>query len=292
MIADSFYRLGQYIAKSLPLDKAYSFSQQVALVRYYFSLQGKKIVSENLRTVLQSKGETFDQQKVAELTRGVYENFGKYLVEFFRFTNIDDEFIKKKVKIVGLENLDNCLKLGRGAISLSAHLGNWELGAAILPALGYKLEVIRLKHRAKAVNNFFDKKRKDRGVKSINTGVGIKMCFNTLKNNHILATVGDKNYSKHGKHGEKIRFFGKIAEMPRGAAYFSYRMNTPIIPTFMVRQPDNTFIFSLEKAIMPDISNEQGDEINKLLKKCLVVIEDYISHHKTQWLMYHKVWNN
>ncbi len=292
MIADSFYRLGQYIARSLPLDKAYSFSRQVALVRYYVTPRTKKIVGKNLRTVLQSKRETFDQKKIAKLTREVYKNFGKYLVEFFRFTNIDEEFIKKKVKIVGLEHLDDCLKLGRGAISLSAHLGNWELGAAILPALGYKLEVIRLKHRATAVNNFFDKKRKARGVKSINTGMGIKMCFNTLKNNHILATVGDKNYSRHGKQGEKIRFFGKIAEMPRGAAYFSYRMNTPIIPTFMIRQPDNTFIFTLEKAIMPDISNEQGDEIKKLLRKCLMVIENYIGRHKTQWLMYHKVWND
>jgi len=288
MISDSFYRLGQYIARSLPIDKAYSFSRQVALVRYYFSLQGKKIVAENLRTVLQFKRETFDQQKVAELTREVYMSFGKYLVEFFRFTNIDEEFIEKNVKIIGLENIDNCLKLGRGVVSLSAHLGNWELGAAILPALGYKLDAIRLKHKAEAVNNFFDKKRAAKGVDNINTGMGIKKCFTALKNNHILATVGDNNFLKSG---EKARFFGKIAEMPRGAAYFSYRMNAPIVPTFLVRQPDNTFIFCLDKPIMPDISNDQDAEIRRLLEKGLAVIEDYVGRYKTQWLMYHEVWN-
>lgn len=288
MISDSFYRLGQYIARTLPLNKAYSFSQQVALVKYYFSPKGRKIVGENLRTVLQSKRETFDQDKIAELTREVYMSFGKYLVEFFRFSQIDKEFIKSKVKIVGLEHIDNCLKLGRGVISLSAHLGNWELGAAILPALGYELDAIRLKHKAKAINRFFDKKRKSRGVESIDTGIGVKKCFKALKANHILATVGDKNFSNKG---EKIRFFGRITEMPRGAAYFSYRMNSPIVPTFLVRQPDNTFIYSFEEPIMPDISNDQEAEMKRLLEKGLAVIEDYVSRYKTQWLMYHEVWN-
>jgi KDO2-lipid IV(A) lauroyltransferase len=288
MISDSFYRLGQYIARSLPLEKAYSFSDRVALIRYYFSLQGKKIIGENLRTVMQAQRETFDRDKITALTREVYMNFGRYLVEFFRFKNIDKDFINQRVKIVGLEYIDKCLKEGRGVITLSAHLGNWELGAAVMAALGYKLDAIRLKHKARAVNNFFDKKRRDKGVDIIDTGYGIKECYKSLKNNHILATVGDKNFSTNG---EKIRFFGKITEMPRGAAFFSYRMNTPIIPTFMIRQPDNTFLLSFEEPIIPDLSNEREAEIEKLLKKGSRVIEDYIGRYKTQWLMYHRVWN-
>jgi KDO2-lipid IV(A) lauroyltransferase len=288
MISDSLYHAGQLISRKLPLNKAYSFAEKVALLRYHFAFRGRKIVTDNLRTVLQSKMETFDLEKLGQLTKEVYKNFAKYLVEFLRYKNIDKEFIKQKINIVGLENLENCLKKGRGVISLSAHLGNWELGAAVVTALGYELEVVRLKHKTKAVNSFFDRKRVEKGIKNINTGVGVKRCYRVLKNNHILATVGDKNFSYKG---EKARFFGKIAELPRGAAFFSYRMNSPIVPTFCIRRPDNNFNFHFGEPIEPDIKQDEKKEVSRLMNKGIEIIEDYVGRYKTQWLMFHRIWD-
>jgi len=43
---------------------------------------------------------------------------------------------------------------------------------------------------------------------------------------------------------------------------------------------------------MPDISNDQDAEIRRLLEKGLAVIEDYVGRYRTQWLMYHEVWDS
>ena len=41
------------------------------------------------------------------MTDEVFVNFCKYLVDFFRFPLMDDNYIKEKIKVEGLENIDN-----------------------------------------------------------------------------------------------------------------------------------------------------------------------------------------
>lgn len=288
MISYLLYRLGQFIARTLPLRWAYSVAEKTALFNYYFSIRSRRIVANNLKTILEAKGENVDEDKIKRLSKEVYKNFGKYLVEFFRFYKVDKEFINKKVKIEGQKNIDQLLRRNKGLIALSAHLGNWELGAAVLSALGYSVNGVMLPHKSKAVNNLFDKQRTNKGIGVIPTGIAVKRCFQLLKDNKIIAFLGDKDFFGDGIW---IKFLGKDALMPKGPAIFSLKTKAPIIPVFLIREDDNTFKFIFEDPIEPTQSRNQDNDVKILTRRISNVLERYIKEYPTQWLMFHKIWN-
>lgn len=288
MFSYLFYKLSRFIATTLPLEKAYSFAEKVAIWRYYLSFKDKKIVASNLKTVLQAKGESFDKDKIKELTEEVYKNFAKYLVEFFRFSEKDKAFINEKTKIEGLENLDQAMSEGKGVIALGAHLGNWELAAVLLASLNYPVNAITLLHKNKAVNDIFDKQRVARGLRVIPTGMAIKRCYQVLKNNEIIGFLGDKDFFRSGIW---MRFLSKKTLMPKGPAVFSLKTQAPIVPIFSIRQKDNSFKIVIEKPIKPRHLRNQDHDVKFLTRKIIDVIERYIKEYPSQWLMFHKVWD-
>ncbi|MCK4519205.1 MAG: lysophospholipid acyltransferase family protein [Candidatus Omnitrophica bacterium] len=287
MITDSIYNVGQFVVKTFSIKQSYFLAEKAALLRYYVSLRDKKIIADNLKTILRAKGESFDEEKIKKLIKKVYINFGKYLVEFFSFSKIDKKFIAEKVKIRGLEIIEEIVKESGGVILLSAHIGNWELGAAVISALGYPVSALTLEHRTRSVNEFFNRKRISNGISVIHTGMAVKGCFQALKDKRILASIGDKDYSGNGR---KMRFFGKNTFMPKGSAVFSYRTQSPIVPVFLIREPDNTFILSFKEPIKPNLSRYEEAEVPILMRKTIDIIEEEIEKYPTQWLMFHKIW--
>ena len=283
------YRIGQFIVKVLPLNGAYRIAEILALIRYYLSKPDREIISKNLTVVLKAKGEVVTKERLRYLSRQVYKNFGKYLVEFFKFSKIDKQFIDRKVTIENIDKLDKLLSEGRGVICVSAHLGNWELGAAIVSSLGYSLNAIALPHSTKLVSHFFDKSRTDRDIRVIPLGMAIRRCFKALRKNEIVSFLGDKDFSGGGI---KVRFMDRETSMPKGPAVISLKMRAPIIFAFLVRQKNNNFRLFFENPIYPIQSQDEEDAVRIITQRCVEVIERYIKDYPAQWLMFRKIWNS
>ena len=204
-------------------------------------LRERHAVVENLKIILNKPS---CDKEIRVITRDVFRNFAKYLVDFFRFSLIDDEYIKRFVRLEGRENLEEALKRGKGVIILSAHLGNWELGGYVLGKLGYNMNAVVLTHKNEKVNNFFINQRFMGNFKSIEIGATLRGCYRALKGNELLALLGDRNFSSTGLMAE---FFGKPALMPKGPAALALRTGATVLPTYMVREEDDTFRLIFEK---------------------------------------------
>ncbi len=145
MIYYIFYRIGFFLAMVLPLRVGYFIACVIGDAQRLFSEADRRAVIDNLKVVLNG-----DEQQLMPVVKQVFRDFAKYLVDFFRFSKLNDEFIKKKVKIVGLENVDKALSYGKGVIALSAHIGNFELGGAALSWAGYPLNAVVMRHQNNA----------------------------------------------------------------------------------------------------------------------------------------------
>ncbi len=279
------YKIGQIIALAFPLKIIYFIATFVANLYYFFSVKDRKALVENIKMVLSDKG----NDKLSEYyPRRVFINFAKYLVDFFRFSKLDKNYIGKFIDVEGREYIDEVLKKKKGAIMLSSHIGNWELGAAVISLLGYPLYVIALDHADKRVNNFFIKQRGSKGVGVISIGIALKKCFKVLKENELLAILGDRDFSEKG---EKIKFFGKETLIPKGPAVFSLRTGAPIIPTFMIRQKFNRFKFVFEKPISYQPTDNEENDVKTLINSYISIIEQYIRKYPDQWYVFRNIWN-
>ena len=285
MIFYLLYKIGRYLSLTFPLKVTYSMAAFLADIHYFLSARERHAVMENLKIVLGSPNESKELKMMA---RDVFRNFAKYLVDFLRFSKIDSEYIKRFVKLEGLSNVDEALKRGKGVIILSAHIGNWELGGYALGKVGYPISAVVLTHQNEKINEFFVNQRALGNFRSIEIGASLRGCYNALKNNELLALLGDRNFSNKGI---SMEFFGKSALMPKGPAALSIRTGAAIVCGFMIKQKDDTFKIVFERPIYPGIVDDEEAGVVKIMKQYLSSVERSVKEHPDQWYVFKYFWD-
>jgi len=277
------YRLGQFIAVSLPLKFVYGIGVFLADLQYIFAFRDRRYVRNNLKVIFPQESSRF----INKTSRKVFQNFAKYLVDFFRFEKLDRSFIDRKVKLENLENFDQALKKGKGVIVLTAHLGNWELGGVVIAQLGYPFWAVALPHKSKMVNDFFDRQRNRKGVKVIAMGKAVRSCISEIRKNHMVALVGDRDFTEKGV---VVDFFNKPTHFPEGPAALSLMTGAPIVPGFMLRNPDDSFTLRIEKPLSFQPSPDKKKDLIELVAMYNKIFEGYILKYPDQWYVFRNFW--
>ena len=279
------YKIGKFLALILPLNVGYLIAIILSDFHYLISKKDRDIILNNLRAIFPSKKE----REIKKISVEVFRNFGKYLVDFFRFSKLNKEYILRNVKIEGREYLDRALKEKRGVVGLTCHMGNWELGGVVMAGLGYPICAVALPHRDIRVNNFFNRQREMKGLNVIPLGRAVRSCIESLKENKIVFILGDRDFTQGGII---LDFFNRPSFLPRGPAVFSLMTGSPVIPGFMIREKNKKFRLIFEKPIQSTPTGDQKNDIKELTKRCIERIEEYVKKYPEQWLMFQRFWLN
>lgn len=279
----NLYKIGYFLAMSLSVKSAYGVACAIADLWYLLSFVDRRAVRSNLERITGLK----DRRQLNRMTRDVFRNFAKYLADFFRFQKIDSEYIRRFVKVEGMENLDEALSRGKGVVLLSAHIGNWELGGVVVSTIKQPVMAVALTHSDKRIDDFFTRQRTSGNVKPIQIGISLRSCYDALKNNGLVALLGDRDFS--GK-GLELDFFGFPALIPKGPAVFSARLDAEIVPTFMVREAGDTFKLIFEPSLKRVSAVTEKEKVKEIMKGYVSVIERYVKMYPTQWYMFKKAW--
>lgn len=277
------YRIGQFIALHLPLKISYRIATFCSDLHYLVANKDRKYVKENLKAIFPEKS----SREIRRIRIRMARNFAKYLVDFFRFEKFDISYIKKNIRIENINYFDEAISKNKGVIVLTAHLGNWELGGVVVALLGYPFWVVALPHKEKKVNDFFNFQRESKGIKVIPLGRAVRKSLDILKNNGLLALVGDRDFT--GK-GLIMDFFDKPAILPEGPAALSLKTGASIVPGFMLRNPDDTFTLRIEKPIEFSSTGKKDEDMKQLMKKYVKIFEQYIRRYPDQWYMFRRFW--
>ena len=281
------YKIGQFLVKHLSLKNAYGFAMFVSDLHYMMSFRDRRAVKNNLKIILKS------DEDVSAKARDVFRNFGKYLVEFFRFANeMDEKFVHEKVRVINRQYLDQAIAKDKGVIIVTAHIGNWELGGLVMGMMGYPILAITLSHKERPVNELFNKQRQSRGVVAVPIKQAVHKCLSALKSNKMIALLADRDFTSSG---ENVQFLDRQVLIPKGAALFAYKTGATILPTFFTRNDDDTFNLQFEEPIyppfIPGAQIEQKDMV-VLVQQYAGVIEKKIRQYPSQWLMFREFWDS
>ncbi|MDO8662761.1 MAG: lysophospholipid acyltransferase family protein [Candidatus Omnitrophota bacterium] len=277
------YRFAQAFTLSLPLKSAYRIAGFFSGIYYAFAFRDRKAVGENLKVIFPDKPDS----EISKIRKGLFLNFAKYLVDFFRFKKLDAEYLKKNVRLKNLHYIDEALSKGAGAILVTAHLGNWELGGVVISILGYPFMTVALPHKSKMVDDFFNAQRKIKGTQVLPLGNAAKGCLKGLRSNEVLALVGDRDFA--GK-GMIIDFFGKPAVFPVGPAALALQTKAKIIPGFMLRNADDSFELVMNKPLEYTASGDSQKDLREIITSYKSIFEDYIRRYPEQWYMFRRFW--
>jgi KDO2-lipid IV(A) lauroyltransferase len=185
------------------------------------------------------------------------------------------------------ETLDQALAAGTGAILVSAHLGNWELGGLGLADLGYTVNLLTFREPDEKVNELREAVRLERGVNFIyvdrddSSPLAIIEAVNALRRNEVLAILGDRDGSSHTI---RMDFFGRPTNIPVGAAYLALASGAPVIPVFVLMEEKGRYATIMEEPIfIRGGRGEHGAAIRSGMEQLLAVFERYIRAYPDQW---------
>ena len=278
-----FYRGVAFFVRLLPLPVAYWLGLRICDLFYFLNRRGRRAVRENLRVVYEHQGLLPSRRLLDGCARKTFQYFGKYLADFIRYRKLTPAGVRDHVSIQGLDQLEEIRRSPRGAILLTAHVGNWELGGAFIASMGIPLHAVVRPVPSPALERIFQFFREQRGLKVIplaHAGVGV---VKALKRGETVALVGDRDFTGNGR---PWKFFGRNVSLPRGAAWFAHRTGAPLYLGFVTRAPDDTFILRLH----PPIDPAQVPTEEEIQARIVRTMEDTIARDPCQWFIFDPFW--
>ncbi|WP_243373151.1 lysophospholipid acyltransferase family protein [Geotalea sp. SG265] len=189
--------------------------------------------------------------------------------------------------------LDEALAAGNGAILISPHLGNWELGGLGLADMGYTLNVLTFREPDEKVNELREQVRGERGIRFIyvdredTSPLAIIEAVNALRRNEILALLGERDGSSHTM---SLDFFGRPAAIPLGAGYLAVASGAPVIPVFVPLEGSRYATIMEEPIYFHGGHADHARSIKEGTERILRIFEKYIRRYPDQWYNFFDYW--
>jgi KDO2-lipid IV(A) lauroyltransferase len=157
------------------------------------------------------------------LARRSFEHFALCLLAFLRLRRAAPRALAEVVHVRGRRHLDAALAARRGVILLSAHVGDWELGAAFVAGLGTRLHVLARPHPNRWVERLFQRTRHGAGVHTLGGHPAWRRAAEVLRRGDWVAVLGDRPSAGAG------------SSMCAWAAALARRTGAVLLPGAMVR---------------------------------------------------------
>ncbi len=281
------FRMVILLCYILPQRFLYFIALRIADLNYrWLDKSGRRAVEENLRRVLPEAVPA----RIDKETRWVFRNFAKYLTEFFRFRHFDLEWFKVNMALFGLENVDRALAAGKGCIVSSAHLSNWELGAAGLSIMGGKTMTVSVAmHRYGRINDLFMREREAAGLKVADMEKDAALVMlRALKRNEVVGVMGDRDPTQQGVF---VEFFGRPCRFPQGPARLSLATGAPVIPAFCLRRSNDSFSTVFLPPIPTPAEGTRDEKVKAMTQTFADIIANTIRVHPEQWGVFYPFWD-
>jgi len=292
MLEYILYLCARFFSVSFPTPLKYWIGLRVSDMYFLFHKKNRKAVLSNFDKIPLQKNRH-------EVARAMFHNFSKSLADFLFISQLNKNNWKNWVKTVNEQHFDEAYRAKKGIIALTAHIGNWELGGAVLSLMGYPVSAIVLPQRNRAVNAIFLKQRLEKGLKSISLGQNLREGIRRLKKGEVLAIVGDRNIgfpksladkTANKTIGVEVDFFGRKAYFPKGPAILAYWTQALVLPGFTVREKDNKYTLHFEQPIQIERCEDKEEFIKINTQKIAAVIEKYVRLYPAQWCVFEEVW--
>jgi Kdo2-lipid IVA lauroyltransferase/acyltransferase len=187
-------------------------------------------VTEHLRKAFPER----DDRWRSRVAKASFRHLGRESVATFRLGKMGSHEIRTRTEVVGLAALQGAAAAGKGAIVVTGHFGNWEVGGAALAARGIPLDVVAQRQRNPLFDAELNRNRARMGMTVIERREAPRRVLRSLRAGRVVAIVGDQNVRRGGVF---VDFFGRPASTARGTAIFALRTGCPIFMAVVRREP-------------------------------------------------------
>jgi KDO2-lipid IV(A) lauroyltransferase len=274
-----------WVVRKIKIKNNRYLAKFLAIVFYYILRLRRKVVIKNLLLAFPY----FDYKKIKKIAFDNYYNIALTFLDAMSIPTMSKSEVINSVNFVNIEVLEEAIKSNRGVFLLTAHFGNWELGAASVGAkLGITVNVLAKPQRNKLVSDWMDKMRSTFGNKVITLGTNVREIYKVISQKGIVGVVGDQRGSK--ENGVRVNLFGQSTSTYPGTAAIALKLNVKLITAMVYRRPDYKYDCVFEEIELPVEYEDKNDAIKLINQKYMNILEKYVTLYPEQWFWMHNIW--
>jgi KDO2-lipid IV(A) lauroyltransferase len=230
----------------------------------------------------------WDEARVWRTARGVYGHFGAVMFDILWLQRRTPEQIRGLLEVRGREHVERAMALGRGALLVTGHLGNWELYGVAHGLLFGAIQVV-----ARPLDN----PRLDARLCAMRTMAGNTVVYKqralvrilrALRAGQGIALLIDQNVLPGD--GIFVDFFGRPAATTTVAAALAVKTGSPVVPCRSELLADGRYRLTYAPALEWSPSGDRQADVACLTQRLTRQIEDWVREKPEQWLWMHRRW--
>ena len=289
-MARLFVRLLGWIACAMSPGSARSFGERLGMIWF-------RVVRIRRSTVIRQLGTAFPdwpRVRARDTARRLYRNLGRWAVEFLRLAGPPRtrDALMATVTTEGAAAYDEHVAKGKGAIVVTAHLGNWDLAACAQAAAGRKLTVLSRRLSNRGLDRLWMERRRAFGLDIVDEDTKFETLAALVRRGGTLVLPIDQATPPE-RGGVPLDFLGRPAWTTRLPALLALRTGAPIFPVFVDSGADGRHVVRVEDPLSPpEGPGPVAERVLELTRALDARLERRVRAAPEQWLWLHRRWKD
>lgn len=277
------YRIFVWVLRNIGVLPAYLLLRFVAFYYLLFSRTSNRLTWRYLRYKI-GYGPV---RSIFKLYRNYYL-FGQSLIDkIVVMAGIPNRFT---YDFDGEENLREMVKLGRGGLLLSSHIGNWEIAGHLLKRLETRIHIVMFDGEHQRIKEYLNEVTGRRNVHVIvirNDLSHIYEISEAFRNNELVCMHADRFLE--GNKTLTAEFLGQPARFPMGPFVLAAKFKVPVSFVFALKESNLHYhFFASSIKSWPDLKND--DMMKQMLGEFVADMEIKVKRYPEQWYNFYNFW--
>lgn len=285
MIGFYFFLLFDWLVMKLSHSMRKKFFFSVATLVHKLAKERNRIIQANLNFAF---GDELSLHEKKEIEEYCYKNLALNLLQVMENKRNTTKGLSKQITFENREMVDLYLSQNRPIIFISAHHGNWEIGAASLAALITPITSIYKGLDNDAFNPYLLEARTRHRLNLVEKNGAIKHLARALKNGECVSLLIDQ--SSNVKSGVKVNFFNHPTYHTSAAAQLSRKYNAPIIALYIDTNDEKNYTIRFVEPI--EVTGDDEQAIIDATQRQVDDLEKVIRDNPKFWFWCHKRWKS
>ncbi len=286
----SFFR---WMARTLPPEWVARLAAATAERAIWERESVHDAIADNFAAVL---GLSPKDRRVEEAGREMVSRHSRLWIDLLRYSGRGDVDARALLaRRSGDERLLDARDAGRGAILLTAHVGNFELGGLFLRELGLSCAAAYVPDPSPVIEKHREDARRALGVTGIpvtSSPFAFVPLLRALREGRFVAMQGDRDVSGTGR---AFPFFGRSASFPVGPFRLAALSGAPLLPVFVLQEADGRYRTHVDDPIRLTLaagsrSEPEEGELEAALARWVELLARVIRENPTQWYLFTRFW--
>lgn len=249
---------------------------------------------EVVHSQLRASFPDWSEAEIARVARASYDSLGRTSIETAVMAGASKaDVLALFTEVHGWEHFERATTPAAdgspptGAILVTGHLGNWELGGAYVAARGMGLDVIVRGMANPLFDAFLTRTRTALGMLVVHDAEAVRRTPRAIREGRLVAMLCDQDTA--GLASTFVPFFGRLAKTPRGPAVLARRLGCPVLFVGVSRRDDGRYRMVIDP-VQIEASGDRDRDSDAMVAAYTRRLEAEVRRYPGQYFWQHKRW--